>query len=255
MKIIFLGTGTSTGIPLIGSSHPVCKSVNKKDKRLRSSILFTWKNYMYVIDTGPDFRQQMLRYGCERIDGILYSHEHSDHTAGIDDLRAFCFKQGEIPIYAHKRVLNNLNSRYEYIFKKEKKYPSAPILKQIEIQENKDFFISDLMVTPINYFHASLQVFGFRFNDFAYLTDLKTIDSNELLKLKNLEVLVLNCIRVEEHYSHLNLKEALMLIDLIKPKKTYLTHISHLLGFHDKVEKQLPKNIFLSYDGLEIDLP
>ena len=254
MKVTFLGTGTSTGIPLIGSNHPVCCSSDYKDKRLRSSVLVQWKNYSYVIDTGPDFRQQMLRVGCNRIDGVLYTHEHSDHTSGIDDLRAFCFKQGEIPIYAHKRVIDNLFNRFEYIFNKEKKYAGAPILKPIKVVNNKKFSISNINISPISYKHAKLQVFGYRFNDFAYLTDMKTIDDLEIKKLSNLEVLVLNCIRIEPHYSHLNLEEALKLIQIIKPKKTYLTHISHLLGFHKDVEKTLPESVFLSYDGLEIDL-
>ena len=254
MKVTFLGTGTSTGIPLIGSNHPVCRSSDYKDKRLRSSVLIQWKDYSYVIDTGPDFRQQMLQSKCNKIDGVLYTHEHSDHTSGIDDLRAFCFKQGEIPIYAHERVIDNLFKRFEYIFNNEKKYAGAPILKPIKVINDKKFNISNLNITPISYMHAKLQVFGYRFNDFAYLTDLKTINDMEINKLDNLEVLVLNCIRIEPHYSHLNLKEALSLIKLIKPKKTYLTHISHLLGFHKEVEKNLPESVFLSYDGLKIDL-
>ncbi len=219
MKVTFLGTGTSTGIPLIGSNHPVCCSSDKKDKRLRSSVLVQWKDYSYVIDTGPDFRQQMLQVGCNKINGVLYTHEHSDHTSGIDDMRAFCFKQGEIPIYAHKRVIENLFKRFEYIFNNEKKYAGAPILKPIKVVNNKNFNISNLNITPISYMHAKLQVFGYRFNDFAYLTDLKTINDMELKKLDNLEVLVLNCIRIDPHYSHLNLKEALSLIKIIKPKK------------------------------------
>ena len=254
MKVTFLGTGTSTGIPLIGSDHPVCQSSNKKDKRLRSSVLIQWDIYSYIIDTGPDFRQQMLRSKCNRIDGVLYTHEHSDHTSGIDDLRAFCFKQGEIPIYGHKRVIDNLFNRFEYIFNKEKKYAGAPKLKPIEITENKNFKISNLIITPISYLHAKLQVYGYRFNDFAYLTDMKTIEDVEINKLDNLKVLVLNCIKIEPHYSHLNLEEALKLIRLIKPKKTYLTHISHMLGFHEEVQNNLPEDVFLAFDGLEIEL-
>ena len=254
MKVTFLGTGTSTGIPLIGSGHPVCQSTNKKDKRLRSSVLVEWDKSSFVIDTGPDFRQQMLKSNCQRIDAVLYTHEHSDHTSGIDDLRAFCFKQGEIPIYAHKRVIHDLKNRFSYIFDKEKKYPGAPLLKPIEVIEDEFFLISNLNITPISYLHADLQVYGFRFRDFAYLTDLKTIDPKEINKLKDLKVLVLNCIRIEPHYSHLNLDEALKLIELIKPKITYLTHISYLLGFHNDVQKKLPDSVFLSYDGLKISL-
>jgi phosphoribosyl 1,2-cyclic phosphate phosphodiesterase len=196
----------------------------------------------------------MLRSKCNRIDGVLYTHEHSDHTSGIDDLRAFCFKQGEIPIYGHKRVIDNLFNRFEYIFNKEKKYAGAPKLKPIEITENKNFKISNLIITPISYLHAKLQVYGYRFNDFAYLTDMKTIEDVEINKLDNLKVLVLNCIKIEPHYSHLNLEEALKLIRLIKPKKTYLTHISHMLGFHEEVQNNLPEDVFLAFDGLEIEL-
>ena len=254
MKITFLGTGTSTGIPLLGSNHPVCISSDTKNKRLRSSILFEWDTYSCVIDTGPDFRQQMLQYNCNKIDGVLYTHEHSDHTSGIDDLRGFCFRQGQIPIYAHKRVLKNLFNRFEYIFNEKKKYKGAANLKPINVVNNINFKIYNLNITPISYLHAELQVFGYRFNNFAYLTDLKTINNREIDKLKNLQVLVLNCIRIEKHYSHLNLEEALALIQKIKPKKTYLTHISHLLGFHEEVQKKLPSSVFLSYDGLEIEL-
>lgn len=254
MKITFLGTGTSTGIPIIGSKHPVCLSKDYKDKRLRSSVLIEWGDFKYVIDTGPDFRQQMLNINCDRIDGILYTHEHADHTAGIDDIRPFCYRNGEMPIYAHQRVLENLSVRFNYIFKKENRYPGSPSVKAITIFENVAFKLSGLEVNPVSYLHGDLQVFGYRFKNFAYLTDLKTITDLEISKLKNLDILVLNTIRIEPHFSHLNLEEALILIDRIKAKKTYLTHISHNLGFHKEVEKQLPKDVHLSYDGLELFL-
>jgi len=254
LKITFLGTGTSTGIPLLGSDHPVCKSFNPKDKRLRSSILIEWDKLNLVIDTGPDFRQQMINCECKKIDAVLYTHEHYDHISGIDDLRPFCFRQGKIPVYAHRRVLNALKSKHKYIFDKNNRYQGAPDLVINEIVENQTLNLFNHKIIPISYLHGELQVFGFKFNNFAYLTDLKTINQNQVDKLKNLDVLVLNCIRIEPHFSHLNLEEALNLIDLIKPKKTYLTHISHLLGFHDEVEKDLPKNVFLSFDGLKIKL-
>ena len=255
MKITFLGTGTSTGIPLIGSSHPVCLSQNTKDKRLRSSVKIDFDNFTYIIDCGPDFRQQMINCNCKKIDGILFTHEHADHTAGLDDIRPFCFRNGALPVFGHKRVLDNLSNRFSYIFKKDNKYPGAPTVISNHIEPNSHLNLNKFKVVPISYLHADLQVYGYRFENFAYLTDLKTIEDNEIKKLKNLDVLVLNAIRIEPHFSHLNLNEALDLIKIINPKKTYLTHISHLLGFHDKVEKQLPKNVFLSYDGLEIDLP
>ena len=254
MKITFLGTGTSTGIPLIGSSHPVCLSQNTKDKRLRSSVKIDFDNYTYIIDCGPDFRQQMINCNCKKIDGILFTHEHADHSAGLDDIRPFCFRNGAIPTYGHKRVLDNLSTRFSYIFKNDNKYPGAPTVIPNYIKPNSSLNLNKLKVVPISYLHADLQVYGYRFDNFAYLTDLKTIKNSEIKKLKNLDVLVLNAIRIEPHFSHLNLNEALDLIKIIKPKKTYLTHISHMLGFHDDVEKKLPKNVHLSYDGLVIEV-
>lgn len=253
MKITFLGTGTSQGIPVIGSNHPVCLSENLKDKRLRVSVLIEWGNNSYVIDCGPDFRMQMLQSNCTKISGIVFTHEHADHTAGLDDIRPFFFNQGAIPIYAHKRVLKELKTRFNYILNDENKYPGAPSVTQYEI-ENSSFFLDDLEVIPINGFHNALQVFGFRFNQFVYLTDMKTIEEEEIEKIKDVEVLVINALRKKEHLSHFNLEEALDMIAKINPKKAYLTHISHLLGFHDEVEKELPKNVFLAYDGLVINV-
>jgi len=254
LKVTFLGTGTSTGIPFIGSNHPVCLSEDSKDKRLRSSIKIEINNNTFIIDCGPDFRQQMIKSGCKKIDAILITHEHADHTAGLDDIRPYCFRDGSIPLYAHKRVLKNLSIRFNYIFNEIDKYPGAPTVSSRTVVENESFRINRIKITPISFFHANLQVFGYRFYDFAYLTDLKTISNKELEKLKDLDVLVLNAIRIKEHFSHLNLKEALNLIEIIQPKKTYLTHISHLLGFHNEISKNLPKNVFLSYDGLTIDI-
>tara|TARA_B110001454_G_C12678125_1_gene416747 strand:- start:203 stop:988 length:786 start_codon:yes stop_codon:yes gene_type:complete len=254
LKITFLGTGTSTGIPIIGSTHPVCLSIDKKDKRLRSSIMIEWDNFKYVIDTGPDFRQQMLDSNCNSLNGVLYTHEHADHTAGIDDIRPFCYRKGELSIYAHQRVLKNLSIRFNYIFKKEGRYPGSPSVNPEIVKENTPFKLFNLEVIPISYLHGDLQVFGYRFKDFAYLTDLKTISDQEIKKLKNLDILVLNAIRIEPHFSHLNLQEALALIRKINPKKTYLTHISHKLGFHKKVQSELPKDVYLSFDRLELFL-
>jgi phosphoribosyl 1,2-cyclic phosphate phosphodiesterase len=253
LKVTFLGTGTSQGIPIIGSEHPVCLSENPKDKRLRVSVLVEWQNYTYVIDCGPDFRQQMLRANCSKIDGVIFTHEHADHTAGLDDIRPFFFRQGDIPVYAHQRVLEQLRIRFGYIFETENKYPGAPNVIQNEIK-NETFKLQNIEVMPIEGYHYKLQVFGFRFFNFAYLTDMKTIAEEELIKLKNLDVLVLNALRVEEHISHFNLAEALELIEALKPKRAYLTHISHLLGFHDEVQQNLPENVYLAYDGLEIEL-
>ncbi len=253
MKVTFLGTGTSQGIPIIGSNHPVCLSTNAKDKRLRVSVLLEWDDFTILIDCGPDFRQQLLRTNCTRIDAVLLTHEHSDHTAGVDDLRPFYFRQGNLPIYGHKRVLDALKRRYEYIFKAENKYPGVLTLDTHTIQ-NTPFFVRDKEVIPIEVFHHKLPVFGFRIGDFAYITDAKTVPESEIEKLKNLDVLVVNALRIEPHLSHFNLDEALAFIKRIRPKKSYLTHISHHMGFHNEVQKKLPKSVFLAYDQLEIFL-
>lgn len=251
MKITFLGTGTSQGIPIIGSDHPVCLSSDPKDKRLRVSVLVEWDGFTYVIDCGPDFRYQMLRSNCKRIDGIIFTHEHSDHVLGLDDIRPFYFRQGDISIYAHKRVLKALKKRFDYIFAIKNKYPGAPTLSVNRVK-NTSFKLANIEVIPINGLHYKLQVFGYRFNDFAYLTDMKTLEEKEINKLKGVKVLVVNALRMEPHISHFNLEEALDFINIVKPEKAYLTHISHLLGFHEDVEKMLPDNVFLAYDTLQI---
>lgn len=254
MNVYFLGTGTSQGIPVIGSDHPVCKSTNPKDKRLRVSVWVHDENFSIVIDCGPDFRQQMLTSKCQHIDAILFTHEHSDHTAGIDDIRPFNFKQGAIPVYAHSRVISNLKKRFDYVFETENRYPGAPSVAAIEIKNNTPFTIKDKTIIPINAFHGSLQVFGFRIEKFAYLTDIKKIETIEIEKLKNLDVLVINALREESHHSHFNLQDALDFVTLVQPKKTYLTHISHHLGLHEEVQKKLPHDVFIAFDNLEITL-
>ena len=253
LKITFLGTGTSQGIPIIGSNHPVCLSENLKDKRLRVSVLLNCDDLTLLIDCGPDFRQQLLRTDCDKIDAILFTHEHSDHTAGLDDLRPFYFRQGKIPVYAHRRVIRQLKKRFGYIFKKENKYPGVLTL-DVNIIENSSFFINDIKIIPIEVFHHKLPVFGFRIRQFAYITDAKTVSEEEIKKLYGLEVLVVNALRHETHLSHFNLEEALNFISCVKPKKAYLTHISHHLGFHETIEKTLPENVFLAYDELEITI-
>ncbi|WP_422104598.1 MBL fold metallo-hydrolase [Winogradskyella sp.] len=253
MKITFLGTGTSQGIPIIGSKHPVCLSDNPKDKRLRVSVLVEWDDYCYVVDCGPDFRQQMLSAKVEKIDGVVFTHEHADHTMGLDDIRPFFFRQGDIDLYAHKRVFKALERRFDYIFTTEAKYPGVPSVIKHEIK-NEPFTLGNLEVIPVDGLHYKLQVFGFRFKDFAYLTDMKTVPDVEVKKLQNLEVLVVNALREEPHISHFNLEEALDFIRKIKPKRAYLTHISHHLGFHDDVQQKLPKNVFLAYDNLQITI-
>jgi phosphoribosyl 1,2-cyclic phosphate phosphodiesterase len=254
LKVYFLGTGTSQGIPVIGSHHSVCQSQDFRDKRLRVSIWISWENHSFVIDCGPDFRQQMLTSNCQKVDGILYSHEHSDHTAGLDDIRPFNFKQGKMPLYAHIRVLENLQKRFDYVFETENKYPGAPSVISIEVKNNVPFTIGDKIAIPINAYHGSLQVFGYRIDDFAYLTDVKTIEDSEIQKLKGVKVLVVNALREEHHNTHFNLQEALDFVASVQPEKTYLTHISHIFGFHEDIQKKLPENVFVAYDNLEINI-
>ena len=252
IKITFLGTGTSTGVPMITSKHPVALSKNLKDKRLRSSIVVSWDDINYVIDCGPDFRQQMIRENVESINGILFTHEHADHIAGLDEIRPYCFQMGAVPIYTSERVLEVLKKRYDYIFKTENRYPSAPKVATNIISHHNDFSLDGVKVTPVEVMHGRLPILGYRFNDIAYITDIKTISEEEKKKLSNLDTLIVTGLRKEVHLTHFNLDEALAFIAELNPKKAYLTHISELLGLHDEVEKELPENVFLAYDGLKI---
>ena len=253
LNITFLGTGTSQGIPMIASNDPVCLSKDMKDNRLRSSIFISCGDFSFTVDCGLDFRQQMLRANCSKIDGILLTHEHNDHTAGIDDVRPFYFKQGAISFFAQKQVFKNLHQRFSYIFETENKYPGAPSVNEHYIDGNP-FAIGDLKVDPIDGLHNTLQVYGYRFDKFAYLTDMKTVSDTEIKKLHNLEVLVINALREEPHVSHFNLEEALEFISKVNPKRAYLTHISHYMGFHDEVQQKLPENVYLAYDNLQITI-
>ena len=251
LTITFLGTGTSQGIPMIASNHPVCLSKNLKDKRLRSSIMISWDDVSYTVDCGLDFRQQMLREKIESLNGVFFTHEHADHIGGLDDLRPFCYKIGEMPIYLNQRTLTSLEKRFEYIFSLENKYPGAPsVLPNIVGQ--KSFMVDGLEVTPLEVLHGNLPITAYRFADVAYLTDVKSISNEEKSKLDNLDVLIVNALRIEEHPTHFNLEEALEFVADIAPKKAFFTHISHKLGFHDEVSKSLPENVFLAYDRLKI---
>lgn len=251
MDITFLGTGTSQGIPIIGSTHPVCLSDDPKDKRLRVSVLINIYGKNFVIDCGPDFRQQLLTNPIPHLDGILFTHEHSDHTAGIDDIRPFFFRQGAIKLFGSERVFKSLKERFAYIFETVNKYPSAPDVLLNTITETP-FKIGDILITPIKVFHGELPVFGYRIKDFAYVTDVKTVPDTELQKLDNLDVLCISALRVKPHPTHFNLEEALAFVEKVKPKHAYFTHISHLLGFHKEVEAQLPSHVHLAYDNLKI---
>jgi len=254
LKVWFLGTGTSQGIPVIGSNHPVCLSSDPRDKRLRVSVWIQWGNSSYVIDCGPDFRQQMLTSKCTKLDGILFTHEHSDHTAGIDDIRPFVFMQGDMPIYAENRVIESLKKRFEYIFEVENRYPGAPSVHIHGVDVNVPFVLGGETVVPIRVMHGSLEILGYRIGDFAYLTDAKTIAADEAEKLKGVKVLVVSALREAPHDTHFNLQEALDFIEQVKPERAYLTHISSLMGFHAEVQEKLPNNVFLAYDNLQITI-
>jgi phosphoribosyl 1,2-cyclic phosphate phosphodiesterase len=251
LTITFLGTGTSQGIPMIASNHPVCLSKNLKDKRLRSSILVSWDDVSYTVDCGLDFRQQMLRENIQSLDGVFFTHEHADHIGGLDDLRPFCYKIGEMPIYLNQRTLESLEKRFEYIFSLENKYPGAPSVLPNVVHKNS-FVVNGLAVTPIEVFHGNLPITAYRFGDVAYLTDVKSVSEEEKQKLQNLDVLIVNALRIEKHPTHFNLEEALEFVADVRPKKAFFTHISHRLGFHDEVSKSLPDNVSIAYDGLKI---
>ena len=251
LSVTFLGTGTSQGIPMIASNDPVCLSNSLKDKRLRSSVLISWDEFSYTIDCSLDFRQQMLRENVQSLNGVFFTHEHADHVGGVDDLRAYCYKIGDMPIYLNQRTLYSLEKRFEYIFSKENRYPGAPSVIP-NIIDKTSFIVNDLEVIPIEVMHGKIPITAYRFENFAYLTDVKSISETEKIKLKNLDVLVVNALRIEEHPTHFNLEEALRFVEEINPKKAYFTHISHKLGFHNQVTEMLPKNVFLAYDGLKI---
>lgn len=253
MKITFLGTGTSQGVPIIGCKCRVCNSLNPKDKRLRSSVMIKVNEKNFVIDTGPDFRQQMLRERVDRIEAVIYTHEHRDHVAGLDDLRAFNYiLQKKMDLYATEKTQKAIREQFGYVFN-EKKYPGIPEVNLITI-ENKPFKIEGVEFIPILVKHMHLDVFGFRIGNFSYITDANSIPEEEKKKIIGSEILVLNTLRKEPHPSHFTLDEAIQLAQELKCKTTYFTHISHQLGLHEEVEDELPENIKLAFDGMHLHL-
>jgi len=251
MKITFLGTGTSQGVPIIGCKCKVCDSVNPKDHRLRTSVMIDVNGKRFVIDTGPDFRQQMLRERVDRIDAVIYTHEHRDHVAGLDDIRAFNFiLKKKMDLYASEKTQKAIHEQFGYVFN-EKKYPGIPEVN-LHLIENKPFTIEGVEFIPILVKHMHLDVLGFRVGDFTYITDANFIPEEEKKKIYGSEILVLNALRKEKHISHFNLEEAIAQAQDLKPKKAYFVHMSHQMGLHEEVEDELPENIHLAFDGMQI---
>ncbi|MFN3404407.1 MAG: MBL fold metallo-hydrolase [Cytophagaceae bacterium] len=253
MIVTFLGTGTSQGIPIIGCDCEVCTSLDFRDKRLRTSIHISIQGKSFVIDSGPDFRIQALRENINHLDALIFTHEHKDHTAGLDDIRPYYFRQGKnIPVYGRYNVLEQLKKEFSYIFA-DHKYPGVPTLDLYEIK-NEKFQIQDIEFLPIEVMHFKLPVFGFRVKDFTYITDANFISEKEIEKIRGSKVIVLNALQKTEHISHFKLEEAVSLLKQLKPDKAYLIHMSHKMGLHKKVEHELPEGIHLAYDGLKIQI-
>jgi phosphoribosyl 1,2-cyclic phosphate phosphodiesterase len=253
LKATFLGTGTSQGIPVIACECAVCKSFDYRDKRLRTSIYIETENVKVVIDTGPDFRQQMLRERIKQLDAILFTHEHKDHIAGLDDVRGFNFVQKrDMPVFASSNVITALHREFYYIFA-ENKYPGIPRIEITELS-NEPFEINSERITPIQVMHYKLPVFGFRIKDFTYITDANFISDEEIEKIKGSKIVVLNALQKEPHVSHYTVDQAVEVIQKINPEKAYFVHMGHRLGKHADVEKELPENIHFAYDGLVLEL-
>ncbi|MGC6490657.1 MAG: MBL fold metallo-hydrolase [Flavobacteriales bacterium] len=253
MKLTFLGTGTSQGVPVIACNCIVCKSENPQDKRLRSSVLIESDTTSVVIDTGPDFRQQMLSNAVQRLNAIVYTHEHKDHVAGMDDVRAFNFKfKTDMPIYASEAVQKALRNEFHYVFSSFK-YPGVPKVNFHTIDADSIFQVGDITFQSIELLHHKLQVFGYRINDLVYITDANYIDAKQIEKIKDCKVLILNALRKEKHLSHFTLDEAVALAKSTQAERVYFTHISHLMGTHNDTNKLLEDSFQLAYDGLSIE--
>jgi len=253
LEITFLGTGTSQGVPVITCTCKVCQSQNAKDKRLRSSVLVETGKNIFVIDAGPDFRQQMLRENVKRLDAVLITHGHKDHIGGLDDVRAFnYFQKGPVDVYAQKNVHDILRSDFFYAFEDDK-YPGVPEI-ELHTIDNNSFTIKGDLITPIEVMHYHLPVFGFRIKDFTYITDANYISEVELEKIKGSKVIVLNALRKKKHISHFTLDEAIKILQQLQPEQAFITHISHQLGLHEEIEKEIPSFIKLAYDGLKIEI-
>lgn len=254
MKITFLGTGTSQGVPVIGCRCAVCESLDSKDKRLRTSALIQVDDKNILIDIGPDFREQMLRSKVRHLDAILITHAHRDHVAGIDDIRPFNYYQkAPIDIYARDNAIDAIRRDYSYIFEKHI-YPGLPEANLVEVSGKASFDVDNINIMPIEVMHKDLPILGYRIGDLTYITDANYISDQELEKLKDTKVLVINALRIETHFSHFSLSEALQIVERIKPERAYLIHMSHEMGLYSEASRSLPQNVFLAYDGLEIEV-
>lgn len=253
MKIKLLGTGTSTGVPELGCGCEVCRSTDARDKRLRSSALLTVNDKHILIDCGPDFRTQMLGEPFYKIDAVLLTHHHYDHIVGLDDLRPFC-RRGDIPIFANATTIEQVRNFFPYCFAKVK-YPGVPNLELNVIDASGKVNVCGIDVVPVSHFHGAAPILGYRIGPLAYITDMSRIEPQELKKLQGVEVLIMNALRFSKpHGSHQTVLEALRIVNYLKPRATYFTHLMHHIGLHAKIEKVLPENVFLGYDGLEIEI-
>jgi len=251
--LTILGSGTSQGVPVIACSCNTCKSPDVKDKRTRSSVLVNAEDQNFVIDTGPDFRQQMLREDVQFLNGVIFTHEHKDHIAGLDDVRAFNHKQGEsMKVYASASVDSALKREFHYIFSDER-YPGIPRINIELIESSPISLTKSLQFIPIQVNHYKMPVLGFRMGDLTYITDAKTIDNKEVEKIKGTKTLIINALHIYPHISHFNLDEALAFIEIIQPDKAYLTHISHLFGKHNEIIQLLPNHVQPAFDGLKLN--